>query len=232
MAFNKGLERKRQLEAEELAARAEKGEANEVDLDALIAAEEAEQVAAETAAVVPSAAAVQGGAPIAMTFEQIMTLVREMKGTGPTPEQLVDMATKAAMAGADRVKPKELKISETEQKSAFNPLGEKNHPRPKLKCHMYFGSAPLGSPKEVTTLTHAEIAALNNLTPGYYRIRKMDGSHGVVEVKGQVNSNQQLDRLWILLPQGDDAKNMYPPLASFAEQCNDGNRVSNPLVAA
>jgi hypothetical protein len=94
---------------------------------------------------------------------------------------------------------------------------------------MYFGSAPIGSPKEVTTLTHAEIEALNGVTPGHYRIRKMDGSQAVVEVKGQMNSNRKLDRLWIILPEGDENKNLYPPLAEFARQCVDSQRVE-PVV--
>ena len=185
---------------------------------------------AEAEAQASAAPVVTPGGGVALTFEQLMQLVQAAKGHTPTYEQMVDLATKAANAGADRVKPKELTITQTERKSAFNPLGERDHPRPRLKCHMYFGSAPLGSQKEVTTLTRDEIDGLNAITPGHYRIKKTDGSTAVIEVKGQMNSNRQLDRLWILLPEGDENKNAYPPLAEFARQCGEANRV-DPIVA-
>ena len=41
----------------------------------------------------------------------------------PTYEQIAEMATKAAQAGADRIRTKELSIAETERKSPFNPWG-------------------------------------------------------------------------------------------------------------
>jgi hypothetical protein len=212
--------RNAQLEAEMLDGAAAQMEASEVSPDDLMAADEAEDAQAAVPVV---------GGPINLTFAQLKELLGANQGL--SAEALVDMATKAAMAGADRIKPKELSTTQVARKSAFNPDGDRDHPRPKLKCHMYFGSAPLGSPKEVTTLTHAEIVALNGLTPGHYRIRKMDGTRMVVEVKGQMNSNRQLDRLWILLPEGDDQKNLYPPMADFASQCVEANRVQPEMVA-
>lgn len=212
-----------QREAEELQARAEALERVEGDPEAAALADEA---ADEAATVVT-------GGKVSLTFDQLMALMSRAQG-GVSHEQIAEIVAKATAqgmaAGADRVKPKELKISETERRSAFNPRGERDYPRPKLKCHMYFGSAPLGSPKEVTTLTHEEIAGLNALSPGHYRVKKTDGSSLVVEVKGQMNSNRQLDRLWILLPEGDENKNSYPTLAEFARQCSEDNRV-RPDVA-
>jgi hypothetical protein len=188
---------------------------------------DAEDEAKETDVPPPVAA----GGTVTLTMEQFMALMN--RGSGISVSEIAEAvarATQAGMvAGADRVKPKELKPNETERKSAYNPLGERDHPRPKLKCHMYFGSAPLGSPKEVTTLTHDEVAALNGLTPGHYRVPKTDGSSSIVEVKGQMNANRQLDRLWILLPEGEENKNGYYPLAQFAASCRDENRVQ-PFV--
>lgn len=216
---------KEKLTRDELLQKTTAGESNEVSPDDLNAADDAADAAAAAAPPV-----IAGSGPVTLTFDQLMQLVQAAKSAGPTFEQMAEMATKAAHAGADRIKPKELTQAQTERKSAYNPLGDRDHPRPKLKCHMYFGSAPIGSPKEVTTLTHAEIAALNAMTPGHYRIKKMDGSFMVVEVKGQMNSNRQLDRMWILLPAGDDQQNLYPPLADFAAQCNEDNRVE-PAIA-
>jgi len=188
-----------------------------------------EDIDAEDAQDVAAMATPATGMPL--TFEQMLALFKAAGANQMSPEAIAQIATTAAAAGAERIKPKELTISQTERKSAYNPLGEKNHPRPKLKCHMYFGSAPLGSPKEVTTLTMDEILALNALTPGHYRITKMDRSTRIIEVRGQMNSNLELDRLWILLPSGDDQQNLYPPLAELVQQCNDDNRTT-PSVAA
>lgn len=218
-----------QREAETLATAAAVLERSEADPEAAALADEAADAEREAAA--PAATMVGADGTVRLTFDQLMQLVKASQTAAPSYEQMVEFATKAAHAGADRIKPKELTITQTERKSAFNPEGERDNPRPKLKCHMYFGAAPLGSPKEVTTLTHAEITALNALTPGHFRIKKMDGSFMVIEVKGQVNSNRQLDRLWILLPEGDDQKNLYPPLAELAAQCGEGNRV-DPVIAA
>lgn len=224
-----------------------KREATEVspdDLNAQDEAEDAARAAAEAeAAAVMTMPVIDPTKP--MTMEDIMRVqvqmqaqmmqFMQMMAMKSSPEQIaaiVAEATRKGMeAGADRIKPKELNQNETERRSAFNPDGEKANPRPKLKCHMYFGAAPIGSPKETTTLTHAEIAALNAMTPGHYRIEKMDGTRMVIEVRGQLNSNRQLDRMWIILPEGDDQKNLYPPLASFASQCREDNRVTPEMVA-
>lgn len=221
---------KKQDYGQTLSAAADALERDQVDPDAAALADEAEDLARE-AAQEQSPVAVGPNGTVNLTFEQLMALVKASQANAPSYEQMVELATKAAYAGADRVKPKELTIAQTERKSAYNPLGERDHPRPKLKCHMYFGSAPLGSPKEVTTLTREEIDALNQLTPGHYRITKMDKSKMVVEIKGQLNSNRQLDRLWILLPAGDDQQNLYPGLADFARQCTDENRVNEAVPA-
>lgn len=226
-------QKQRAMEAEELDARATAQEREAADPEVAALADEAAELAATAAALV--AAPASGN--ITLTAEQFMAL---MNGGGSmSPQMLASMVASAAAEAAKAVatevrgpKVVELPITGTERRSAFNPDGEKTHPRPKLKCHMYYGSAPLGSPKETTTLTHPEIAALNALTPGHYRVKKNDGSYSVVEVRGQMNANRNLDRLWILLPDGEDVsqKNSYPPLADFAQQCRDTNRVE-PAVA-
>jgi len=219
--------------AEQLTARADALEAQTADPMEQALKDEAEDQAREAAldaARKTPVATLQGpgGTSIALTFDQFKELMQPAQAA-PTYEAMVEMATKAAHAGADRVKVKEIPISEVERKSPFNPLGDRDFPRPKLKCAMYLGAAPLGSQKEVTVLTRPEIDALNALEPGHYRIVKMDGSRVVIEVKGQRNSNQDLDRLWILLPDGDDNKTLYPPLAVLAGSCSEENRVSPGL---
>lgn len=171
--------------------------------------QEAQAEAAEQAL-----AADKTGAPtVALTFEQLKELVQAGRMSG---EEI------AQIAGAAASKAKRPENDPPPYKSVYStPAGERDAPKPMLKCRMYFGSSPI----ERQTCTPAELEALNRVTPGIYRIAKMDGSHMNVEVRGQLNSNHQLDRLWILLPEGDPEKNLYPPLESFAAQCVDRNRV-------
>jgi hypothetical protein len=161
---------------------------------------------------------------IRLTFNDLKELLAQ---NAAPPLSVTQMAEIAAQAAAKTHR------SENEASplySTLNPEGERDHPRPKLRATVYFGSAPVGTPNDNTQLTAEEVVALNEMTPGYYNIAKMDGSKAVVEVKGQVNANRELERLWILLPEGDEAKNLYPPLVHFAQQCSNENRVSPVVV--
>lgn len=163
----------------------------------------------------------------ALTFEQLKELMAAAK---PEPAQQFSAADLAAAvaAGVDKWKPHE--IRRPEQRSVYNPDGDRDYPRPRLKCHIYVGSYPLGDPNDNRTLTRAEIEALNALTPGHYRVLKHDGSKVVIEIRGQVDANQRLERLWVILPEGE--KNAFGNWPHIAAQCVDANRVNNPLVAA
>jgi len=160
---------------------------------------------------------------IGLTFDEL----KELLAQNASPLAATQMAEIAAQAAAKTHRPEN---EAAPLQSTLNPDGERDQPRPKLRATVYFGSAPVGTPNDNTQLTADEITAINLITPGYYSIAKMDGSKAVVEVKGQVNANRDLERLWILLPEGDEAKNLYPPLVHFAQQCSDKNRVSAVTV--
>ncbi len=176
----------------------------------------------------------QDAAPIiGLTQEQLAQLIANVQPQSPLGANATEFATALATALEDaqmKWKPHEKKVSDG--KSVYNPEGERISPNPKLKCHIYSGSYPIGDPRDNKTLTRKEVEALNTLTPGYFRIKKLDRTEVVIEIKGQVNANQEIERLWILYPAGDSQKNLYPPIDELCLQCNDANRTSNPLVAA
>src|SRR5688572_29577446 len=68
-----------------------------------------EEIEAEETAREQAMAPVGG---IALTFDQLLALVRQASGSGLTPDQVAEIAVKAAHAGADKVKPKELNIQQ------------------------------------------------------------------------------------------------------------------------
>lgn len=171
------------------------------------------------------------------TVEQITKL----GASGFTPDQIVSLASSTASSGgitaeglADAMKAAREKIPENIKApliSDANPLGERDHPRPLLKCAMYFGGALIGNTKINAGLTLDEIDSLNQVTPGHYRITKTDGSRQVIEVAGRVNSNLETELLRFVLPEGDQTKNNYPGQAELARQCRSENRVT-PQVAS
>lgn len=171
------------------------------------------------------------------TVEQIT----QLGASGFTPDQIVSLASSTASSGgitaeglADAMKAAREKIPENIKApliSDANPLGERDHPRPLLKCAMYFGGALIGNTKINAGLTLDEIDSLNQVTPGHYRITKTDGSRQVIEVAGRVNSNLETELLRFVLPEGDQTKNNYPGQAELARQCCSENRVT-PQVAS
>jgi len=158
---------------------------------------------------------------INLSFEQLKELLGTAQGAAGSISP-TEVANIAAQAAAKARRPEN---NPGPLVSDFNPDGERDHPRPPLRSTMYFGSSPIGTPQDNSQLTTDEIQALNTVTPGYYNITKMDGSKVVIEVRGRVNSNRKLERLWFLLPEGDEDKNLYPPLAEFARQCAEDHRV-------
>lgn len=154
---------------------------------------------------------------VALTFEQLKELIAVGKADAITPDQIADIAANAA------AKAKMPENKTHPGKSVFShPEGEAVHPKERLKCRMYIGEAPI----EWSTVKPAEVASLNNMSPGFYRVEKTDGSSAVVEVRGQVNANQQIERMWIVIPKDDPEKNAYGPNLSYlVDQFTNANRV-------
>ena len=152
-----------------------------------------------------------------LTFEQMKELFKAAQ-PAISPEQIADISANAAAKA---------KMPENKQSPGISvysyPEGELKRPKPKLKCRMYFGSYPI----EAVTCTPTEIESLNRMTPGAYRVQKTDGAYSVVEVRGQINANHEIERLWILTPAEDEGKNNYGPTLSYlVDQLTDANRVA------
>lgn len=100
--------------------------------------------------------------------------------------------------------------------SVFNPRGERDHPRPQLKCKMF-----LPWEAEVESLTREEIELLNLLQPGEFYIRRNDESRIMMEIKATINPNSgKFDRL--LMNSETALSNDYhwlmPPMRNYLRQ--------------
>lgn len=100
--------------------------------------------------------------------------------------------------------------------SVFNPRGERDFPRPQLKCRMFL---PWEAERE--SLTREEIELLNLLEPGEFFIRRNDESRMMVDIKATINPNSgKFDRLLMNSETGfnNDYHWLVPPLRHMLRQ--------------
>jgi len=115
--------------------------------------------------------------------------------------------------------------------SDFNPLGERAHPRPALKCEMFYGSIDPKTKAVSRTypllqedLTAAEIVALNTLEPQNTHITLHDGATIKFAIVPEHDpATDELRRLILCVPQsvigkGSALKNMLPGLVRIVAQ--------------
>lgn len=80
--------------------------------------------------------------------------------------------------------------------SHYNPLGERDHPRPDLHCKMFW----VGYELTKDQLTLAEIELLNRIQPGDYRVTKSDGKTIPFKVGQKVSDSGQIEHLTFHFP--------------------------------
>jgi hypothetical protein len=107
--------------------------------------------------------------------------------------------------------------------SVYNPLGERDHPRPPLKCPMFLGPYPL----EEQTLLSKEITYLNQLEPGNYEVTKSDGTTVPFTVIPRFRlDGRTVETITISFPcADDDQKQNYPPFVQMLKEVVEQHEV-------
>jgi hypothetical protein len=137
-------------------------------------------------------------------------LVNVLERVAMGQQRSTEAATAALARGKD---PSNLFAPE---QSVFNPRGERDYPRPDLKCKMHL---PWEAEKE--SLTREEIQLLNLLEPGEFRIKRNDNSWIGIKIEGRINPNSnQLEVLFMNSETGfnDDYAWLMPPLPNILRQ--------------
>jgi hypothetical protein len=149
--------------------------------------------AAQLAAIIEGAvkAAVQTVAPqTPMTAEGIAAAIRVAnEGTAEANAYAMKKALKPENDPAPMV-------------SVYNPEGDRDHPRPALKCEFTVFN---GIPIDGTTDTVEELTLFNRLVAGDYWVGKSDGSMMLFKVREHRNDLGHLRRIDISFPYRDDA---------------------------
>jgi hypothetical protein len=145
----------------------------------------------EDAPVPPVSAAAE---PITLSMDQLSAIVA--------------MAVKTAMEGSAEANAFAMKKALKPENdpapmiSAFNPAGDRDHPRPKLKCEFTLFD---GIPIDGTTDTVEELELMNKMVAGDYFVSKSDGTLVPFKVREIRNDLGQLRRIDLSFPYRDES---------------------------
>ncbi len=98
--------------------------------------------------------------------------------------------------------------------SCFNPEGDRDHPRPELKCPVFHDAYRL----EREQLSTAEINLLNNLQPGNYKVTKADGTIIPFDVAGEFDNGGKLQKMRFAFPSKGDERHNHLGLSAYLRE--------------
>ena len=90
--------------------------------------------------------------------------------------------------------------------SVYNPLGERDHPKPPLKCKMFW----CGVDEQIEVLTREEVELMNQLMPGSYPFHRTDGSVDKLTVTAESDAYGVWTRMFVDFPATGDARANLP----------------------
>lgn len=100
-------------------------------------------------------------------------------------------------------------------RSDFNPEGERDSPRPELKCKMFW----LGFPLDLKSLTKREISLLNRVEQtGEFIFKRTDMSPEKMTISGEKDPNGRWEKIEFQFKARGEARNNLPPMAAILSQ--------------
>jgi len=151
----------------------------------------------------PSAPVAQ---PITMSVADIQAIVQTAVQAAQSGNQAIAEIVTQGIAQARKPIPEGTDQSNPRISDA-NPLGDRDHPRPLLKCDFFLGTQDVDGkiartyPYEQGDLTVREILALNILEPGHYQIHLHDDTQIKVSVVPELDgATDALRRLVLVVP--------------------------------
>lgn len=183
------------------------------------------------------AAPAMPSAPIAMTLEQLQAL---LAANSASTQQNTQALADALTQGIKQAQPQRPSNEIAPDVSDANPLGERDHPRPGLKCKITLGIMDPKSrqiqptyPFVAEDLTAYEQIALNTLSKGEYQVKLYDGRPIKVQVVEEFDALDRLQRMVVIVPQhvtqkGSETRNMLPGPLALVQQMSgtDYSRLS------
>lgn len=172
---------------------------------------------------------------MSVTVADIQAIVRAAVEASASGNQAIADSVTAGIAQARKAIPEGTDQS-YHQISVLNPLGEKDHPRPGLRCEFFLGTKDAKTgvvtrnyPWVADDLTANEQIALNTLEPMAKTIDLLDGTHVKVELLPTRDAlTNEITRMVLVIPQfviekKSQHKNMLPNLCHIVEQLTGHN---------
>lgn len=157
------------------------------------------------------------GGAFTLTQEQFAALLSKVSGAGNglTPDTLEKILAAQGSAVSEGMR-KAMKPENPQAPliSVYNPKGDRDHPRPALKCKMFLRAYPIDG----TTESVEELELLNQLQPGTYWFHDMSGRKVKMPVVAETTNTGELSRLLILLPMEEDDRMAYPGFATILRE--------------
>lgn len=176
-------------------------------LVAAVAQEEAEREVYEQADITPPEPSMAG------VLMMMADLLKEMRGA-KTGEEKDAALRQAELLEQILVKTKPENVAPPLISVYSNPRGERDDPKAPLRCEMRW----VGYDVKTDTLTPPEVAALNELQPGAYKVTKADGTKIQFTVTAIHNSNLELERMDIWFPCKGEARHNHGTMISYCQQ--------------
>lgn len=174
--------------------------------------------------VAPAATPVVASTPITMTLGDLQAVMATVASGNAA---LADAVTKGIADAREPIPENKIGPGVSEA----NPLGDREHPRPGLKCKFTYGTQDARTkiihhtyPIEAQDLTVYEQIALNTLEPAHATIKRLDGAPMKVSVVPERDPvTDDVIQMTIVVPtdvtaKGSQIKNMLPGVLSVVQQ--------------
>jgi len=156
-------------------------------------------------------------AQLAALAKQVETLTKAQTSSGGiTADQLEAVMSKLITVQADAQLAALREIAERDQRDDINyprksvysyPEGDRERPRQKFKCRMYW----VGFDLDHDTTTAEEIELLNQFEPGDYKFHRIGGAPEALTVSGEKNGSGKLTKLEFMFA-SKEQRDTLPPM--------------------
>lgn len=142
-------------------------------------------------------------------------ILAEMRGKSSGSDSRIDVLAQGVQSLVDHENARPKENRQHPGISSLNPLGERDHPRPELKCKMYW----VGFKVTKDSSSREEIELLNRLEPGNYRVTKANGRTIPFTVEARKGLNDKLERMMIHFPcKSTEDRGDHMPMTSYLRE--------------
>jgi hypothetical protein len=152
---------------------------------------------------------------VAGAISMMAQILTELKSRERETDPRLETLAKGVEALVQREKSRPHENPNSPEISFMNPLGERDHPRPELKCKMFW----VGFRLTKDGLTREEIDLLNTIKAGIYRVTKADGKQIPFTVAATQDAGGKLEKMTFHFPcKSVEDRNNHLAMSSYLRE--------------